>query len=134
MKKVILIIVGIVVLAGSYGFYLYNKKTPSLENTKPDFTLTAQQLYSEFSENEKEALQLYEGKVIQVEGEILSTSQSDSISNIILNADDALFGAVNCSFKKLNSATYQKRDKVTVKGRCQGYLNSVVLNNCSIVK
>lgn len=133
MKKVILIIVGIVVLAAAYGFYLYNKKTPSLENTTPDFTLTAENLYNEFSADEKEALKIYEGKVIQVEGEILSISQSDSISNIVLNADGALFGAVNCSFKNLKPS-FQKNDNVTVKGRCQGYLNSVVLNNCAIVK
>lgn len=133
MKKVIIIIVGIVVLGATYGFYLYNKKTPSLQNTSPDFTLSAETLYSKFSTDEKEALKIYEGKVIQVEGKILSISQSDSISNIVLNADGALFGAVNCSFKNLKPS-FQKNDNVTVKGRCQGYLNSVVLNNCVIVK
>lgn len=133
MKKVILVILGLIILGGTYGFYLYNKKTPSLENTKPDFTLTAEELYNSFSTNEKDALERYEGKVLQIEGEILSLTQTDSISNIILNSEEALFGAVNCSFNSLKSK-HNKNDKITLKGRCQGFLNSVVLNNCVVVK
>ena len=121
------------IIAATYGFYLYNKKTPSLENTKPDISLTADELYHGFSIDETEATKKYSGKVLQVNGEILSISQSDSISNIILKADNALFGGVNCSFNSLKSLP-QKGDNINIKGRCQGYLTSVILNNCVIVK
>lgn len=133
MKKSALIILGLILIGGGlYGFYLFTKKTPSLENVSPDFSLTAEDLYTHFSDNEKTALEKYEGKVLQIEGVILTISQTDSISNIVFNADDALFGAVNCSFKNLNY-NLKKNDSVIVKGRCQGFLNSVIMNNCVIL-
>lgn len=132
MKKIIIAIVVLLVLAGAYGFYLFNKKTPSLEKVTPDFSLTAEELYIDFSTNEKSALEKYEGKVLQIEGEILTYSKTDSISNIVFNADDALFGAVNCSFNTLNK-NLKKNETIVVKGLCQGFLNSVILNNCVIV-
>ena len=133
MKKVILGILILVIIGAAYGFYLYNKKTPSLENTQPFMSLTADELYQSFSLDETDATKKYQGKVLQVSGKILSISQSDSISNIILNAEDALFGGINCSFNSLGSMP-KKGDEIQVKGRCQGYLTSVILNNCVIVK
>jgi len=133
MKKVILSVLILVIIGAAYGFYLYNKKTPSLEGTKPFMSLTANELYQSFSLDETEAIKKYQNKVLQVSGEILSISQSDSISNIILNAEDALFGGINCSFNSLKIIS-QKGDEIQVKGRCHGFLNSVILNNCLIVK
>ena len=132
MKKIVLLIVVLLILGGAYGFYLFNKKTPGLENVTPDYTLTAQELYDAFSLNEKSALEKYEGKVLQINGDILTFSKTDSISNVVFNAEDALFGAVNCSFNKLE-LNLEKNETIEVKGRCQGFLNSVILNNCVIV-
>ena len=132
MKKVILILLLLLVAGGVYGLYLFNKKTPSLEHVTPDFTLSAEELYDVFSTNEDEALEKYEGKVLQINGEILTFSKTDSISNIVFNAEDALFGAVNCSFNTLE-LNLEKNETIVVKGVCQGFLNSVILNNCVIV-
>lgn len=132
MKKVILFILLLVIAGGIYGFYLFNKKTPDLSDVNPDYTLAAEELYSSFSTDEKSALEKYEGKVLQIEGKIMTVSQTDSISNIVLDGEEALFGTVNCSLKQLKD-NLQKQEVVTVKGRCQGFLNSVILNNCVIV-
>lgn len=134
MKKNVTVVVLLVIISMiGYGFYMYNKKTPSLENVEPDFTLTANELFENFNTDETKALEKYEGKIIQVSGTILSFSQTDSISNLVLDAKDAMFGAVNCSFTKQNEI-FEKGDEIEVKGECQGYLSSVIMNNCVVIK
>ena len=133
MKKIVVSILVLLCIGLVYGFYLYNKKTPSLENEKPDYTLTADELYTSFSTDEASAIEKYEGKILQVSGKVLMLTQTDSISNVVLNAEDALFGAVNCSFNTLKE-TLQKEENIVVKGQCQGYLTNVILNNCVLVK
>ena len=133
MKKIVVSILVLLCIGLVYGFYLYNKKTPSLENEKPDYTLTADELYTNFSTDEASAMEKYEGKILQVSGKVLMLTQTDSISNVVLNAEDALFGAVNCSFSTLKE-TLQKKENIVVKGQCQGYLTNVILNNCVLVK
>ena len=133
MKKIVVSILVLLCIGLVYGFYLYNKKTPSLENEKPDYTLTADELYTSFSTDEASAMEKYEGKILQVSGKVLMLTQTDSISNVVLNAEDALFGSVNCSFSTLKE-TLQKEENIVVKGQCQGYLTNVILNNCVLVK
>ena len=133
MKKVAFIISLFVLVGATYGIYLFNKKSESLQHIEPDYTLNANDLFNEFNQNEQEALKKYEGKVIEVTGQIIMISQSDSISNVILNANDALFGGINCSFNKLEDGL-NKEDVVSIKGRCQGFLTSVILNNCTLEK
>lgn len=131
MKKIATIISFLVLIAVAYGVYIFNKKTESLHKVKPEYTVTANQLYTEFANNEKSAILKYEGKIIEVTGEVIMVTKTDSISNVLLGAEEALLGGVNCSFNELEN-NLQKGEIITVKGQCQGYLTSVILNNCVI--
>lgn len=131
MKKIATIISFLVLIAVAYGVYMFNKKTESLHKVKPEYTVTANQLYMEFVNNEKSAILKYEGKIIEVTGEVIMVTKTDSISNVLLGAEEALLGGVNCSFNELEN-NLQKGEIITVKGQCQGYLTSVILNNCVI--
>ncbi|WP_412986509.1 OB-fold protein [Pontimicrobium sp. IMCC45349] len=131
MKKIATIISFLVLIAVAYGVYMFNKKTESLHKVKPEYTVTANQLYMEFANNEKSAILKYEGKIIEVTGEVIMVTKTDSISNVLLGAEEALLGGVNCSFNELEN-NLQKGEIITVKGQCQGYLTSVILNNCVI--
>ena len=133
MKKALAVLAVILVIGVGYGLYLFNKKTPSLEHSAPDYTLTADALFTDFEQDEPGSIAKYEGKVLQVTGTVIMVSQTDSISNLILKAEDALFGGINCSFMQLDQAV-QTDDTVTVKGQCQGYLTNVILNNCVLTK
>lgn len=133
MKKVIVIISTIVLLVVAYSVYLFNKKTQSLQKVVPDYIMTADDLFEEFETDENSAVLKYESKVLQVTGKVLMVTKTDSISNIILIAEDAMMGGVNCSFKNLEN-NLKKNDIVIIKGRCQGYLTNVILNNCVLVK
>ena len=133
MKKVIVSVIILFLLVTCYGVYMFTKKTPSLQKVTPDYIVMADDLFDEFESDEKNSIMKYESQVIQVSGTILMVTKTDSISNVILNSKDAIMGGVNCSFNKLED-TLQKGDSVTIKGRCQGYLTNVILNNCVLVK
>lgn len=133
MKKGIVVLSVIVLAVAAYGFYLFNKKTESLQHVAPDFTVTADALFSDFDSNESVALKKYEGKIIQVTGKVIMVSQTDSISNVLLYAEDAMLGGINCSFNSLEDVV-KKDERLTIKGQCQGFITSVILNNCTILK
>lgn len=117
MKKIATIISFLVLIAVAYGVYIFNKKTESLHKVKPEYTVTANQLYTEFANNEKSAILKYEGKIIEVTGEVIMVTKTDSISNVLLGAEEALLGGVNCSFNELEN-NLQKGEIITVKGQC----------------
>lgn len=135
MKKYILLGILIVVLiGGGVGYYMFNKKVPTLENTTADFTISADELFNAFEENEKEALSKYENKIIEVTGKVISVKNNASDSNIILEAEMAMVGGVNCSFKFTQYTEIKKGSTVTIKGQCQGFLMDVILNNSQLIK
>jgi hypothetical protein len=135
MKKYI--IIGILLAIGaavSIGLYMYNKKVPTLEDATADYVMTANDLFDAFDMNETEAMAKYENKVIEVTGEVISVKNGEKESNIILLADMAMAGGVNCSFKYKQDQEIEDGTMVTVKGQCQGFLMDVVLNNCYLIK
>lgn len=135
MKKYILITIGLLILiGGGVGYYMYNKKVPTLEDVEPDFVISANDLFNAFDSNETEALAKYENKVIEVTGVVLSATNTDQQSAIILEAEMAMAGGVNCSFKYPQPKEIANGTTVTIKGQCQGFLMDVVLNNCYLVE
>ena len=123
-----ILIIGFIGLAVAY--YLFTMKVPGLEKTEANFELTADELFNAFDENESASLAKYEGQVIAVTGIVSRIKLSESTSNITLDAENAMAGGINCSFNEI-VANINKGDSVTIKGRCQGFLMDVVLNNCS---
>ncbi len=133
MKKLILIAIVVILSATAYAFYLFNKKTSGLENVKSDFKLTSNELFDTFENDEATAMSLYENKVIEVTGTVFAIQKTDSLSSVTLVAENAMIGGVNCSFNHAQIDVIEGQE-VTIKGRCQGYLTDVILNNCSQVK
>lgn len=135
MKKYILLGILIVILVGGgTGYYMFNKKVPTLESTTPDFVMSANDLFNEFENDETKALKKYENKIIEVTGKVISVKNNEFDSNIILEADMAMIGGVNCSFKYKQDKEIKKGSIVTIKGQCQGFLMDVILNNSQLIK
>ncbi|MCB0733403.1 MAG: hypothetical protein KDC76_02415 [Bacteroidetes bacterium] len=132
-KNIILSIVLIAVVGALIGNYLYNKRVPGLEDVAPDYSLSADELFNAFDADEATALSKYEGKVIAVTGEVVNITSDSSSFSVTLGAENALAGGVNCSFHDKTKGI-STGDQVTIKGRCQGFLLDVVLNNSSLVK
>ena len=132
MRKILILIIVIVILIGSgIAFYLFNKKVGGLEKVDADFIVTATMLYDAFEKQEQEANAKYLNKVLLVEGIVEKLEVGEDYSSIILKAENALAGGINCSFHaELEGVS--KGDRIRIKGRCQGFLLDVVLTNCNI--
>lgn len=133
MKKLLIAIVLLGGIGVAIGLYYFNKTVPTLEDTKADYSLTANELFNAFDQDEDAAQQKFADKVIEVKGVVERTKLNDSIPSLVLSAENALAGGVNCSFSESVSGI-SDGDTITVKGRCQGFLMSVVLNNCTLAK
>jgi hypothetical protein len=124
----------LICLAG-WGLYVIDKPHRNVEGEDAVASLTATDLYKEFSMNETKANQKWLGKVVEVKGQISSVSEAGKYISVSLVA--ASDGGVNCSVlksdfpadKKLN-----KGDSVTVKGKCTGFLMDVNLADCIVKK
>lgn len=138
MKKRKLFFSGIIVcilLIAATAFYWYQKPRTSLNNIKPDYTLTAKQLYDAFQQDEKKANKQYIEKVIMVSGVIDNVQVTDSTISLVLKGGD--LGGINCSIKRNDSKEEPmppKGENIIVKGRCIGFLMDVNLVDAVIEK
>ena len=120
--------------------YLFNKPKRDIAKTTAEYSLTATQLLTEFTQNEQAANAKYlssaYGKVIRVSGTIGEIDQAgDTVLNILLKEPTTGSGSINCSMaiSEIPKAKSLKMgDKVAVKGECTGYLN--ITNEVSMVK
>ncbi len=127
------------------GVYLYNKPQRDIEGEKPVYTLTASELYIEFSTNEALANQKYlsdkNGKVIQISGTVSNIIlQGDSAISFMLTDKNMVIGDILCSVDNEDLTTaskVKKGDKISLKGECTGYIdltNEVSMSKCFILE
>jgi|SRR5215218_7769037 len=127
MQKKALFFAGAVLclLAAGWGYYQYQKPRAGTSGIRPDYEITAAQLYTEYSSNEAGADKKYNNKVLQVTGAVKEVQNTAQAVNILL-AGNAM-GGVNCSFEKSPERPITAGEQITVKGRCTGFLMDVSL-------
>ena len=124
----------LICLAG-WGIYKIYKPHRNVEGEEAVATLTAINMYQEFSKNESGANQKWLGKVVEVSGRISSVSNAGKY--VSLNLAATADGGVNCSLLKNDlpaDEKFNQGDSVTVKGKCTGFLMDVNLVDCIIKK
>lgn len=132
MKRVFYILLIAALIGAGFAYYLFDKKVERLDKVKPDFIISANELYDAFLENENDAMLRFESKIVEVSGRVGSISQKDSFWNVTLKAQHAdMSDGINCSFPNNPG---ELGDSVTIRGVCHGMLFDVVLNNCYLVQ
>ncbi|MDP4222800.1 MAG: hypothetical protein Q8868_05745 [Bacteroidota bacterium] len=134
--RIALIIVFFLALAGILaGIYLFELQHKDLSKVKPDFKMSAEELYKAFETDEALASSKYVEKVIEVSGTIESIKPGEENSvNVSLKTGSAM-GSVICTFQKLPSGNQLKEGQnAVIRGECSGYLTDVLLNDCSAVE
>lgn len=124
--KWVVVVTGIVVLAGAIYFYygyLY-KDARDIGSEETEYTINSSLLVADYINNAEDANSRYLNNAIEVTG--IVTEVSDSV----LTLDSIIFCGFSHPVKKevLNKV-------ITVKGRCIGYdelFNEVKLDECSI--
>ena len=117
---------------GAIGAYLFYKPSDQVVRGKADHTLTASQLFAEFTRDEDQANAAYLNKILSVTGQIAEIGEADSLGVTLVLKTDGLFG-INCQLPAVEEVNdLHPGDEVTVKGLCTGFLMEVVLIKCTI--
>jgi hypothetical protein len=149
--KIILIlaIVGIIAAILVFKFYI-NKPHKDIENAKAEYSLKADELYSEYKNN-KSADSLYTDKVIEITGNLTKiespsdslvvavfTQKNDTLETNDLFAELEAEGGIRCTMLfKYNEETKKiiPSTEIKIKGLCNGMKGSdIIIEKCSIVK
>lgn len=101
--------------------------------------ISASQLISEYTNNEVAADQKYQNYNLEISGVVQSISKNlFNDPYIVIAPNTQTFNGIQCSFNQDQEgglATLNTGQNITVEGIGNGYmLNSVMVNNCSIVQ
>ena len=134
MKKVLLGILAVGLVALGIGYYLYNKPVASLENKKADIEVSAAQLIADYEADETSANAKYHGKVVQVSGPISTVTNEDGVKKVHLDTGNPM-SMVICELEDgATPPAATTGTEITVKGMCSGYLTDVILVQSTVVK
>lgn len=139
--KIILILaaVGIVAAILVYKFYI-NKPHADIEKAKPEFVLSAQDLYNEFKNDLAATSTKYNGKVLELTGNLTKIEKPDTLVLMVFVFNEGMFGdeGVRCTMlpnHNEKALALLPGALVKVKGYCAGFNDpDVILEKCSVVE
>lgn len=95
--------------------------------------VTAQDIMTAYTSNEKNANTIYLDKAIEVKGEVSDLSKNEAGKTIITLKTSDPTGGVRCTMKE-DAGGVKTGSVVTIKGICTGYLMDVTLIECYLVQ
>lgn len=112
-------------------FYVkWNKPHENVEDLT-GIAVNAADLFREFSGNEQQAMETYNGKVLEITGIVNSTATNQEGKTIVqLQTNDPMFG-INCTMEK--ESRIKEGEAVTIKGVCSGFTTDVILIRCYLI-
>jgi len=131
--------IGILAAALVYKFYI-NKPHPDIEKLPADFKLNAEVLYKEYVKEKAAANLKYNGKIIEISGQLSKIESADTIvvATYVFNQGDFGDEGIRCTMlpkyneeiKKITSGT-----EVSIKGLCSGFNDTdVIIEKSSLIK
>jgi len=132
-KKIVISVLVLVIALAVVGYKMYNKPHVNVASEKADITITATNLFADFSNDEEKANATYLDKIVEVKGVIGKIAKEEKVIINLNTGDD--FGSVLCHLS--DSSTEKVKDikegeTIKVKGICTGFLMDVVLVKCEI--
>lgn len=144
-KKTIWLIIILTVAAGAwYGYREYNRTNEDLQKGKPDFVLSAAILIHEYETGDSTVNKKYNGKVIEVTGDVKDIEKDEEGFYTIILGDSASLSSVRCAMDTMHTtdvASFVAGSSATVRGSCNGFNkdetrllgSDVILNFCAII-
>lgn len=133
-KKIVISILVLVIALAVVGYKMYNKPHVDVAIEKADITITANNLFADFSNDEEKANATYLDKIVEVKGVIGKIANEEEKVIINLNTGDD-FGSVLCHLSDSSIGKVKdikEGESIKVKGICTGFLMDVVLVKCEI--
>jgi hypothetical protein len=123
MKKIILVLAGVILLVIAWYIYKeYNRKNADLKTMSPQFTMESGELIAAFEKDSSSANRKYINKVILVSGWV-KTIDAHGNPVVIALGNPGEMSSVLCSMDSSYVEEYQgirEGDKISVKGMCIG--------------
>ncbi|MCB2221016.1 MAG: OB-fold putative lipoprotein [Bacteroidetes bacterium] len=142
MKNWTKILIGLIIL-GSLGAFLgykfiYNKPHRNFEAAKPDFVISAEDLFNEYHGDKQKAQMNYNGKVVEISGTLHKVEMADSLTIAVFVMGEGMFGdeGIRCTMlpNHAQSTITRKGQYVRIKGFVSGYNDTdIIIEKCSIV-
>jgi len=136
VKRTVLISLIVIVIGGIAAMcYVFRGTEKSVAKEKAAFSLTADELFTSFEENETTANEKFIGKVIEVTGEVAEIEKTETGQLVVLLSCSSPMGGVRCTFEVKQDEVAKQVSQgasCTIKGKCSGMLMEVVLDNCSL--
>jgi hypothetical protein len=111
--------------------------TQKVQSQTASYTLSANQLYSEYDRNEVAADAKYKGKIVVVSGTIMSIGKDILDDAYIVIGGEGFLDGVQCTFTKgeqSSVARLSRGQQVTVKGEVAGkVIGNVLVNKASLL-
>jgi hypothetical protein len=138
--KVLLVLLAIGFFgAGLVYKFIINKPHPDYEKANAEFSLSGEELFTQFKTSTHEASERYTGKVLEISGRLNSVETPDSLTIAVFVLDEGIFGSEGIRFSMLpihakNISQFIESD-IKLKGYCTGYNETdVIMEKCSIVR
>ena len=143
MKTWLKIILGLFFIGIAAAFLIYhfviNKPHPDFEKIKPEYSVNAGTFFNEFKTSKSNASKLYNGKVIEISGNLTRVESADTLTIAVFVFNQGMFGdeGIRCMMMKKFSEDAKKLKPdgtVRIKGYCTGFNETdVILEHCSLV-
>ncbi len=124
LRYIVLPLLLVLAAAAIYIYKEYNRVHKDTSRLRPDYSLPATQLISEFESGEQAANKKYWDKVIRVEGLVKELARDDRGFYSVVLGDTSSMSSVRCSFDSTHSAEASQLKtgiRVAVKGICSGF-------------
>lgn len=133
MKKIIYFVLGILILVLIAYLVIMNMPQASVKNKSAIQSIQATELFAKYSKNENKANQTYNGKVVEVYGQLVNIDKDQQDATVmIIKASE--YGAVMCTLDEEPNNLPQLGSSIKIKGQCNGFLGDmVILNKCILV-
>jgi len=109
--------------------------TKKVQSQTPSYTLSANQLVSEYKANEVAADAKYKGYIVVVSGTIESIGNDIMDNAYVVIGNQGFLAGVQCTFtkgEKSSVALLSKGQRVIIKGEVSGKMGNVLLNKCTL--
>jgi hypothetical protein len=122
-RTIILVVIGLILVAGLIGAYYYFKPTPDIVQDKPHATVQAKQLIAAFERDTAAARQQYIDKVVEVTGPVKRIDTSGAV----VMGDESSPSEVVIGLDRRHMKDHEKLTVGAVavmQGICSGYSKS----------
>lgn len=137
MRKELLVVAGVLLLIGAYtAYHTWNKPHEDIAAADSFMTISATDLFKAFQDNESEANSRFLNKVLTINGVIRQVKTGKDLPTIDLNTADEL-AAVICNldpFADHKTLDFAVGQEISIKGKCSGMLNDVIIDRCVVVR